>query len=143
MFTFCRRTSPYPMLTTFDAPDANVCAVRRSTSNTPLQALTLLNDAVFLECARALGLRARIEDPSLPVERAFRLALGRRPTVEELDILQDLQDALLGSFRADPESASGFLGEWPLPEGLDRAEAAALVATARAILNLDEFITRE
>jgi hypothetical protein len=131
------------MLTTFDAPEANVCAVKRSTSNTPLQALTLLNDSVFLECARALGLRALAEDPSLPVERAFRLAMGRRPSVEELEILQDLRIHLLEAFRADPDSALEFLGEDTLPEGIDQAEVATLVATARAILNLDEFITRE
>ena len=143
MYTFFRRTSPYPMLTTFDAPDANVCAVKRSTSNTPLQALTLLNDAVFVESARALGLRSLREDPSLPTERAFRLAIGRRPTVEELEILQGLRDSLLAAFRADPGSAASMLGDEVLPEPVDPAEAAASVATARAILNLDEFITRE
>ncbi|RUL83381.1 PSD1 and planctomycete cytochrome C domain-containing protein [Tautonia sociabilis] len=143
MYTFFRRTSPYPMLTTFDAPDANVCAVKRSASNTPLQALTLLNDEVFVECSRALGLRALAEDPSLPADRAFRLALGRLPTPEESALLSGLRDDLLAAFRADPGAAAAFLGDEPIPGLVPPEEAAALVATARAILNLDEFITRD
>ncbi|QDV36788.1 PSD1 and planctomycete cytochrome C domain-containing protein [Tautonia plasticadhaerens] len=143
LYTFFRRTSPYPMLTTFDAPDANVCAVKRSTSNTPLQALTLLNDAAFVEGARALGLRALREDPSLAALRAFRLALGREPTVEELEILDGLRASLLHALQADAGSVHALLGGEVPPHGIGRAEAAAIVATSRAILNLDEFITRE
>ncbi len=83
LYTWFQRTSPYPMLMTFDAPDANVCAARRERSNTPLQALTLLNDTAFVECAQALGRRIvqakECDDarhplcrPGLPLSRADR-----------------------------------------------------------------------
>src|SRR4029077_18592548 len=86
LYTWFQRTSPYPMLMTFDAPDSNICVVRREKSNTPLQALTLMNDAVFVECAQALGGRIVTEIPARsasdgrPAERlrhGFRLCLAR------------------------------------------------------------------
>ena len=84
LYTWFQRTSPYPMLVTFDAPDANVCAARRERSDTPLQALTLLNDAAFVECAQALGRRIVAEsprrDPGARIAYAFRLGLARGPT---------------------------------------------------------------
>ncbi|MEW4567381.1 PSD1 and planctomycete cytochrome C domain-containing protein [Tautonia sp. JC769] len=143
LYTFFRRTSPYPMLTTFDAPDANVCAVGRETSNTPLQALTLLNDAVFVECARSLALRVAREDEPEPIARAFRLALGRSPSPDEREILETLHRGFLSAFRDDPEGVSLLVGSVPVPEDLPRERVAALAATARVLLNLDEFMTRE
>ncbi|CAN5874770.1 PSD1 and planctomycete cytochrome C domain-containing protein [soil metagenome] len=146
MYTFFRRTSPYPMLLTFDAPEANVCDALRERSNTPLQALTLLNDEVFVECAQALARRVFAETDCECVEmrlaRAFQLCLSRDPTEDELSILQKLHDGLLEHCRANPESARLLAGE-PAPEGVEPAEAAVWVALARTILNLDEFVTRE
>src|SRR6185437_7045276 len=82
LYIWFQRTSPYPMLMTFDAPDSNVCCVRRERSNTPLQALTTLNDTVFVECAQALGRRMAHEMSGTPEERirrAFRLCVAREP----------------------------------------------------------------
>ncbi|WP_235905148.1 DUF1553 domain-containing protein [Tautonia marina] len=143
LYTFFRRTSPYPMLTTFDAPDANVCAVGRETSNTPLQALTLLNDAVFVECARSLALRVARESEDETVARAFRLALGRAPSSDEQQILESLYQEFLADFRDDPEAVSKLLGATSVPDDLPSEQVAALTATARVLLNLDEFMTRE
>ncbi|WP_206352460.1 PSD1 and planctomycete cytochrome C domain-containing protein [Tautonia rosea] len=143
LYTFFRRTSPYPMLTTFDAPDANVCAVGRETSNTPLQALTLLNDAVFVECARALAIRVARESDGDLVTSAFRLVLGRSPFPDERAILETLHQEFLSTFHHDSEAVSMLLGTTSVPDDLDREQVAALTATARVLLNLDEFMTRE
>ena len=146
MYVWFQRTSPYPMLMTFDTPDSNVCVVRRERSNTPLQALTLLNDAVFVECAQALAERVLTDaDDKMDcgkIGHAFRLCLGRDPTDTEARRLEDL----LGDFRkltaADPAGAAKLLGPYK-PAGVEASEAAAWVALARTLLNLDEFVTRE
>jgi hypothetical protein len=145
MYTWFQRTSPYPMLMTFDAPDSNLCCVRRERSNTPLQALTLLNDAVFFECAQALGRRILAEQPGTTPERirhAFRLCLVREPSPSELTRLEQLFEELRATCRSKPEAAAQLLGKTK-PAGVDPAEAAAWIALARTILNLDEFVTRE
>jgi hypothetical protein len=129
------------MLMTFDAPDSNVCVVRRERSNTPLQALTLLNDAVFVECAQALG--RRLAAKSTITERltlGMRLCVGRDPTEAEASRLSRLYEELLALCRADPAAAAKLAGK-DVPG--DPAEAAARAALARALLNLDEFVTRE
>jgi hypothetical protein len=144
LYIWFQRTSPYPMLMTFDAPDSNVCCVRREKSNTPLQALTLLNDTVFVECAQALGKRIIEEKKGDPRERiacAFRLCVSREPSATELNRLLKLHDDLVELCKAKPEEAAKLLGK-AKPSG-DVAEAAAWVALARALLNLDEFVTRE
>jgi hypothetical protein len=132
------------MLMTFDAPDSNVCVVRRERSNTPLQALTLLNDTVFVECAQALGRRVLAEAPAGDSERvryAFRLCVAREPTPAELARLSRLLGDFRALCRARPEEAARLAGQ--AKTGGDAAEAAAWVAVARALLNLDEFVTRE
>jgi mono/diheme cytochrome c family protein len=146
MYTWFQRTSPYPMLMTFDAPDSNVCSVKRERSNTPLQALTLLNDTVFVECAQALGRRI-IEESShiFPEERlryAFQLCLARDPQEDELIVLGRLYDHVLAQCQPHPEEAAQLAGT-AMPPGVDPAEAAAWVAMGRTLLNLDEFVTRE
>jgi hypothetical protein len=145
MYTWFQRTSPYPMLLTFDAPDGNLCCVRRERSNTPLQALALLNDTVFVECAQALGKRI-VEDKSANagdrLRHAFRLCLARDPSATELDRLSRLHEELLQTYRAKPEAAAKLLGKMKV-NGADAPEAAAWVALARTLLNLDEFVTRE
>src|SRR5262249_3568503 len=132
------------MLMTFDAPDSNVCVVRRERSNTPLQALTLLNDAVFVECAQALGRRLLVEKSTTSerLERGFRLCVSRKPTDMELSRLTKLHDDLLALAKAKPDEAAKLAGKG-LPKGADVVEAATWTALARALLNLDEFVTRE
>jgi hypothetical protein len=151
LYTHFQRTSPYPMLMTFDAPDSNVCVVRRERSNTPLQALTLLNDAAFFECAQSLGRRllAEVSQPassaSLVPERirhAFRICLSREPTVFEQSRLEQLYLDLLAACQAQPQQAAQLLGS-ATPQHVDPTEAAAWVMLSRAMLNLDEFVTRE
>lgn len=146
LYIWFQRTSPYPLLTTFDAPDSNVCTVRRERSNTPLQALTLLNDSVFVEAAQALAKRVQL-DPTAKsdeerVARAFRYALGRAPAPVETERLVKL----LAQFRkladTDPKGAAKLTGAHA-PHGVPAPEAAAWFALCRTLLNLDEFVTRE
>jgi hypothetical protein len=145
IYTWFQRTSPYPMLLTFDAPDSNVCCVRRERSNTPLQALTLLNDTVFFECAQALGRRIAAEKSGSSADRiryAFRVCLAREPSPRELDRLSRLHTELLENARANPPEAAKLAGK-DLPTGASATEVAAWVALGRALMNLDEFVTRE
>jgi len=143
LYIWFQRTSPYPMLLTFDAPDGNLCCVRRERSNTPLQALTLLNDTVFVECAQALGKRMidRKEDAKGRLRFAFLLCLGREPSGTEMDRLSRLHEELVQSYRTKPEAASKLLGKRKV-DGIDSVESAAWVAIARMLMNLDEFVTR-
>lgn len=146
MYIWFQRTSPYPMLTAFDSPDGNVCTVRRERSNTPLQALTMLNDAVFVEAAQALAKRVLTEKkdavPCLHLKLMFELCLGREPTPSEREKLLRLFTEFRRLAAADPKAAEKLIGPKKL-DGVSVAEAAAWVALARTILNLDEFVTRE
>jgi hypothetical protein len=146
LYTWFQRTSPYPMLTTFDSPDGVNCTVRRERSNTPLQALTLLNDVAFVECGQALGKRANKESPSADpparIRTAFRLCMAREPSATELDRLTKLYVDLVAACRNNADAAAKLLGS-AAPDGVPADEAAATVAIARTILNLDEFVTRE
>ena len=145
MYIFFQRTVPYPQLVEFDAPDGNNPCTRRERSNTPLQALTLLNDPVFVECAQALGRRlAQLPDPypDARVRQAFRSCVSRNPSPAEAARLKRLYTEMLPLLRANPIAAAKLAGK-ELPAGLDPAETAAWVTVARTVLNLDEFITRE
>ena len=145
LYIHFQRTTPYPMLMNFDAPDSTVACTRRSRSNTPLQALNLLNDPVFLEAAQGLAFRTLAETPGLPaparIEHAFRLCIGRAPTESERSRLATYFDRQLGILQNEPGAALALL---PLaPEGADPVQAAALTGVGRVLLNLDEFMTRE
>jgi hypothetical protein len=146
LYIWFQRTSPYPMLTAFDAPDSNVCVVRRDRSNTPLQALTLLNDAVFVEAAQALGKRVLTESKDATdaerITRTFRLCFGRAPLPAEAERLAKLLDRFRALTAEDPVGAAKLLGAHK-PDGVPAPEAAAWVALARTLMNLDEFVTRE
>jgi hypothetical protein len=134
MYIFFKRTVPYPMLMTFDAPDATVSCSRRQRSNTPLQALTLLNDPVFFECAQTLGAAAarQFSDSSKEgVRMVFRRCLGRPPLEAELTYLTAAHDEILQSM--DGEKTKTGSGN----------RSAALIAIARIVMNLDEFVTRD
>jgi mono/diheme cytochrome c family protein len=142
MYTWFQRTSPYPMLTMFDAPDGVLCAVRRERTNTPLQALTLLNDATFVECAQALAQRimtAGSGSTSEGLDLGFRSCFARPPTPSEQEQLQNMYDEVLALCRANPKEAARLAG----PTGNGSVETAAWTAVARMLMNLDEFVTRE
>jgi hypothetical protein len=143
LYIWFQRTSPYPMLMTFDSSDGVVCTVKRDRSNTPLQALTLLNDVVFVECAQELGCRAAERDGNActKLEWAFRQCLGRGPIGGELERLAKLFEDLHDLAKASQASAIKLLGKRKVKT--DAVEAAAWVAVARAIMNLDEFVMRE
>ena len=145
LYIFFQRSVPFPTLMTFDSPDSNTSCVRRTRSNTPLQALTLLNDPLFVESARSFGQRLLQEAPDGDTERirhAFRLALAREPSQGEAGVVQGLVDDYRGFFRDDPDAAAEFVG-LDQDEALPITERAAWVAAGRMILNLDEFLTRE
>jgi hypothetical protein len=144
LYTFFQRTVPYPMLMTFDAPDSNVACTRRERSNTPLQALTLLNDPVFFECAQATGrsVAALAEsDTKEKVRQLFTRCLSRPPTQGELDRLAHFHEVQSRLVKASPFSARALTGMKEIDEA--NFEAATFVALARTLMNLDEFVTRE
>jgi hypothetical protein len=145
MYTHFWRSSPYPALMVFDAPNGNVTCTRRLRSNTPLQALTLANDVQFVECARALAWQIATEssaDPEKRMEYAFRACLARGPSEAERERLAELWRQQVLAFAADPTAAGGLLGD-ELAKQLDAAELAGWTAVCRVLLNVDEFITRE
>ncbi|HUA84523.1 MAG TPA: PSD1 and planctomycete cytochrome C domain-containing protein [Bryobacteraceae bacterium] len=146
IYTTWQRTYLHPSLLNFDAPTREECTVNRSTSNTPLQALDLLNDPIYVEAARvfaqnaiggAAGFDARLD-------YIFNQALNRAPSAGERSILRGLYDRNLERFRANGASASELLrvGEAPLAHNEDPVELAALTTITRAVLNLHELITR-
>ena len=144
LYIWFQRTSPYPTLVMFDAPDSNVCCMKRERSNTPLQSLTLLNDVVFVECAQAFGKRLA-EMPGSLTERlrtAFRSALTREPTPGELSRLETLWHEFVAEAQRDPKASEALLGSYR-PANVSVPQAVAWVGVARVLLNLDEFITRE
>ncbi len=147
LYTWFQRTSPYPMLMTFDAPDSNVTCTRRERSNTPLQALTLLNDPVFFECAQAMGRRIVAEAPKKREARlryALQLCVARKPNPDELETLGELFDEQLALMQADESAAKDVVGPAAKEiEGTPIAELAAWTMVSRTLMNLDEFITRE
>ncbi len=144
MYTFFMRSAPYPMLTTFDTPKFNTTCTRRVRSNTPIQALTMANDQVMMEIARALGKRLveSSDDDSKRLQHAFELCFSRTPDdgeVERLGAYQKSQRSLFAKAADDAQEFAG--GDWPAE--LPTAEAAAWTAVGRLLINLDEFITRE
>lgn len=148
MYTFWKRTSPPPSLLTFDAPSRETCTVRRARTNTPLQALVLLNDTQYVEAARKLAERMMTQTGSTLGERAslaFRLATSRLPTGDELAVLLRVYQKELAEFQADREAALKLLGygEAKRNEALDPAELAAWTMVANLVLNLDETVTKE
>ncbi len=143
LYIITLRSVLYPLLTTFDAPDAADACVRRERSNTPLQALTMMNDPVFVEAAQALALRALRESPN-PLPHLFRLVLNRPPRAEEISRLQAFHAEQAERVRHGGSEALKVLGSHSKMVSPDRsAEAATLTAVARVLMNLDEFINRE
>src|SRR6185503_19452181 len=148
MYTFWKRTVPPPQLTTFDAPDREKCTARRTLTNTPLQALVLMNDPTYIEAARWLAQRAMTDggrEVGNRITFAFRRATARLPQPKEARVLRDLFQQQLAHYRGDKKAALELLsvGESKWNTKLDAHELAALTIVASAILNLDETITKE
>ena len=155
IYTFFQRTAPFPMLTLFDAPDSNTTCARRESSNTPLQALTMWNDPVLMECAQALADRLIREADTFDLENqtvasqsrriryAFVVCLGRLPTAAEEQVTLQLYADSLAQYRADSELTAELLAGIDPPRTVPAAEYAAWISVARTMLNLDEFITCE
>ncbi len=147
LYTFWRRSSPHPTMTTFDAPSREFCVLKRSRSNTPLQALNTLNDPAFVEAAQALARRvaaAPETDVKKRVMFAFRICLARAPTAAESDRLASLYEKELAFYKTDEKAAEKMatseLGK--LKDGGNLAELAAWTVVANVLLNLDEMITK-
>ena len=147
MYTFWKRTCPPPSLQTFDAPEREFCVVRRSVTNTPMQALVLMNDPTYVEASRKLAERIMTEGGFYPGERikfAYLLAMSRPPKPAEAKLLEGLYEAQVVKFRKDKAAAEKLLsvGESPRNPKLNTAELAAWSAVASVLLNLDETITK-
>jgi hypothetical protein len=151
MYTFLKRSVPYPVMTAFDAPTGDQSCVRRNRSNTPLQALVTLNEPTLNQAARWLGWRALSQGGDTDESRvrfAFREVLGRSPDAAETAVLVRLAADLRKGFRERAADAQAFAytdpaSPPPLPPGTGVADAAAWAGVARAVLNLDEAMTKE
>jgi len=145
MYTFFKRSVPYPDLMVFDCPDASVAAVQRAVSNTPLQALTMLNSETCIDAARGLAFRLlspEAQSDAKIVQSAFRVCFTRPPSSSESQRLVKVLQDHRAWYDEHSDDARAMI------EGLElvnrtTAQAAALVATANVMMNLDEFITRD
>jgi len=145
LYIHLKRTNPYPSLIAFDAPEGNVCTAMRHRSNTPLQALTMLNDPVFVECAQALSRRILEQGPGETAGRirlAGRICLSRELSTHEAETLAQLYEQERDAYAQSPALAKDFVGEYAVA-GQPEAESAAWTAVARTIMNSDQFVTRE
>ncbi|MDE0740414.1 MAG: PSD1 and planctomycete cytochrome C domain-containing protein [Planctomycetota bacterium] len=147
IYTFWKRTVPSPMLKTFDAPEREFCTIRRSRTNTPLQALVLLNGPQFVEAARKLGERMIVEGGKSLAEKishGFRLVTARRPKPAELEVLEAAYRAALKRYAGDEAGALRLLkvGESSYAAEVDVKKLAALAEVARLLLNINEAITK-
>jgi len=154
LYTFTRRTSAYPSLLTFDAPSREFCTVRRVRTNTPLQALTTLNDPTFFEAARALAVRVRKEagpDAAARAAFAFRLCLSRKPKPDELNRVLAFYSQQFEHHKNDPKAAMEVVGAEkpkvastvPAPSSQPDPDLAAWTMVSNVLLNLDETITKQ
>jgi hypothetical protein len=151
LYTFSKRTAPFAMLATFDGPSGEECLARRDVTNTPLQALTLLNDSQFVEVARGMAadvLAKSDGQPEMVARDLFRRCLVRPPDKQELSTLVAFYSKALGRLETDPSGAKEIassgkdLGS-PEMAKVEPVKLAAWTLVARSLLNLDEAITRE
>jgi hypothetical protein len=147
MYTFWKRTVPPPSMATFDAPNRETCSVRRARTNTPLQALVLMNDVQYVEAARKFAERVITEGGTTVDERvtfAFRSVVARRPNATEMQSLTTLFTEYLSDFKSNPEFAPKLLaaGESPRDEKLNANELAAWTMVTHLLLNLSESVTK-
>jgi hypothetical protein len=147
LYTFWRRTVPYPSMAAFDAPSREICAIKRVRTNTPLQAFVTMNDPVYVETAQALAQRIVREggsDIRTRVQYGLQLCLCRPPEPEQVEPLVALFDAEYTRFRADSPAAASLSGAaaGALPAGTSSAELAAWTTIASVLLNLDGVLTK-
>ncbi|MFN0101583.1 MAG: DUF1553 domain-containing protein [Bryobacteraceae bacterium] len=148
LYTYWKRTVAPPMMVNFDAPTREGCIVRETRTNTPLQALNLMNDVAFLEAARKIGERMLREGGTNPAARigyGWKLVLGRQPRTGEMAAIMRAYERFLARFKADKPAAEAYLkqGESPRDMALDPSALAAASAVASLILNLDEAVTKD
>ena len=147
LYTYWARTFLHPSLLAFDAPTREECTVERPRSNTPLQALVLLNDPTYVEAARVFARRVLVEGGADTADRlrwAYRQTLSREPTSDEMAVLGGLLEKHRSEYAAEQASAKQLIsaGEAPVSENVDQAELAAWTSVVRVLLNLHETITR-
>ncbi len=143
MYTYVRRTAPHPAMVAFDAPNRSVCIVKRENTNTPLQALVLLNDPQFVEAARVLAQRMQLEGgESLEdkIRYGFRLLCGRKPGNGEKQLMKKQYELSLERYKKNPKEANELLqvGEYAFDNNLDKIQTAALAMVANTMMNFDE-----
>ena len=145
LYTLWKRSVPNPTLHIFDAPERSEATIKRQETNTPLQALVLMNDPIYVEIAKVMGMQiATQQDTSKAIQDAFRKLTGRFPKEQELALLLDLREIELKKFKEAPEKMDGWLnkGSYPIEEKPDRYQWAANTVVASAILNADATITK-
>jgi len=147
LYIYRKRTVPHPSMATFDAPSWEMCQVKRAVTNTPLQALALLNDVTYVEAARNFAQRMLVEGGDSPDSRltfAFRTVTGRSPTTAELNKLRASLEKYVARYRQSPQAAEELVahGESPRNKSLDVVELAAHTAIASVLLNLDEAVSK-
>jgi len=147
LYTFLKRTAPAPFMSNFDAPNREQTCVVRDRSNTPLQALQLMNDVQHVEAARGLAQRMMLEGGATPADRIaflFKTVLSRKPAADELAILQQELDAHLSRYQKDAEAAKKLIaaGETKPKAELNPSELAAYTLVASTVMNLDETLNR-
>lgn len=145
LYTFWKRTIPHPTQATFDAPSRANCSVRRQKTSTPLQALVLLNDPIFVEAAKVIGQQiALTDDTASGIQSAFRNLTGRKASAEEVTLLQELQQQELQKFKQYPDKLAGWIqaGEYAIDQSLDPALIAANAVVASTIINADASIVK-
>jgi hypothetical protein len=148
IYTFVKRTATPVNLTLFDQPSREYCVIRRSRTDTPLQALDLMNDPTYLECSRVLAEKMMTDGGATPATRlayGFKRATGREPTAHEAEILSAGFERQLDRLKKDPAAAKELLsvGKAPVNAKLDQSELAAYAVSAGVMLNLDEVVTKE
>jgi len=148
LYTYWKRTVAPPFMVNFDSPNRETCTVRETRTNTPLQALDLMNDVTFIEAARKLAERMMTEggnDRRQRVQFAYELVLSRPPKPEELQIVTDTLAGFESRYRHDRDSAKEFTsyGDSPVGKKLDLRELAAYSSIASLILNMDETVTKQ
>jgi hypothetical protein len=146
LYTFWKRTAPPPNMTNFDAPNRESSCMRRERSNTPLQALNLMNDVQYFEAARNFAQRLLASPGSTDsrITQAFRMVTSRYPNAQEAEIIRSTLDKHLTAYRAKPAEAKLAIsyGESKADEKLDPSELAAWTMVANLLLNLDEMVTK-
>ncbi len=147
LYTFWRRTVPYPSMTTFDAPSRETCTIRRVRTNTPLQAFVTLNDPVYVECAQALARRILREGGTTDEQRArfaLKLVLAQPPRADQVREVLALHQSERAHYQQQPKDAEKLATDplGPLPQGMDKSEAAAWTVVANVLLNLDLVLTK-